>query len=131
MLKSEISEISGFRFLILRMCAVQFPAIHRKKVSEIAHDILKEKILSKELAPGQRLNLDEIEIQLGISQTPLKEALALLEMEGLVKILPRSGTFISTLLKKRSWRHLKSARSSKSTQLSSLLSGRARRKSTA
>ena len=74
---------------------MSFPAIQTKKVSELAHEILKEKILSKELAPGQRLNLDEIEVQLGISRTPLKEAMVLLEMEGLVKIYPRSGTFIT------------------------------------
>ena len=95
MLEYKISEISGFRYLILRICAVTFPAIQTKKVSELAHEILKEKILSKELAPGQRLNLDEIEVQLGISRTPLKEAMVLLEMEGLVKIYPRSGTFIT------------------------------------
>jgi GntR family transcriptional regulator, rspAB operon transcriptional repressor len=77
------------------MCSLQFPAISQKKVSEIAYEILKEKITSKALLPGQRLDLDDIELQLGISRTPLKEALALLETEGLVKILPRSGTFIT------------------------------------
>jgi DNA-binding GntR family transcriptional regulator len=77
------------------MDLLQFPTIQTKKVGEIAHDILKEKILSKALHPGQRLNLDEIEVQLGISRTPLKEALALLEIEGLVRILPRSGTFVT------------------------------------
>jgi len=65
------------------------------KISEAAYEILLEKIISKELAPGQRLDLDAIEKQLGISRTPLKEALARLEMEGLIAIVPRSGTYVT------------------------------------
>ena len=58
--------------------------IRMPKISEAAYEILLEKIISKEFAPGQRLGLDAIEKQLGISRTPLKEALARLEMEGLI-----------------------------------------------
>jgi len=71
------------------------PRIHIHKVSEAAYEIVREKLVSKEFAPGQRLNLEAIEKQLGISRTPLKEALTRLEMEGLITIVPRSGTYVT------------------------------------
>jgi len=64
-------------------------------MSQEVYDILKEKILSKYFAPGQRLNLAEIEQQMGVSRTPLKEALNRLALEGLVEIKPRKGTFVT------------------------------------
>jgi DNA-binding GntR family transcriptional regulator len=75
--------------------SVALPRINTYKVSDAAYDILREKIISREFGAGQRLNLDEMEKQLGISRTPIKEALARLEMEGLVRIVPRSGTFVT------------------------------------
>ena len=71
------------------------PRIQTASLSQAAYDILREKIVSKELTPGQRLDLDLIKQQLGISKTPLKEALKQLELEGLITILPRSGTFVT------------------------------------
>ena len=71
------------------------PRINTPKISDAAYDILREKIISRQFAAGQRLVLDTIEKQLGISRTPLKEALIRLEMEGLVVVIPRSGTFVS------------------------------------
>lgn len=73
------------------------PRIKARKISETAYEILRERIISKEFAPGQRLDLDIIGEQLGISRTPVKEALARLEMESLVVIIPRSGTFVTDL----------------------------------
>jgi DNA-binding GntR family transcriptional regulator len=72
-----------------------FLNISPRKISAAAYEALREKIISRELAPGQRLDLSSIEAQMGISRTPLKEALARLEMEGLVEILPRSGTYVT------------------------------------
>jgi DNA-binding GntR family transcriptional regulator len=71
------------------------PRINVSKISNAAYDILRGKIISREFSAGQRLDLDAIERQLGISRTPIREALARLEMEGLVEILPRSGTFVT------------------------------------
>lgn len=72
-----------------------FPRIDSPKISETVYNILREKIISKELAQGERLDLNEISKLLKVSKTPLKEALSRLEMEGLIYILPRSGTFVS------------------------------------
>jgi DNA-binding GntR family transcriptional regulator len=64
---------------------------------EEAHAFLKEFILSRRFAPGQRLSVDELAARLGISRTPVKDALTRLSAEGLVDIVPRRGTFVSQL----------------------------------
>ncbi len=72
-----------------------FSRINTPKVSEMVYNILREKIISKEFAEGERLDIEDISKHLGVSKTPIKEALSHLESEGLVRILPRSGTFVS------------------------------------
>lgn len=64
-------------------------------VGEQTYQAIRAKILSKELSPGQPLNPDQMAGQLGVSRTPVKDALQRLEIEGLVNIVPRSGTFVS------------------------------------
>ncbi len=71
------------------------PKIHSVKIGEKAYKILRERIISRELTPGQRLDLGKIESQLGISRTPLKEALNRLALEGLVEIVARRGTYVT------------------------------------
>lgn len=61
------------------------------------YDYLRKNILSYQFPPGHRFDLKELEKQLGISRTPLKVALHRLENEGLVKIRPRRGTFVTPL----------------------------------
>ena len=74
---------------------LSFQQIRYPKISEVAYEQIKEKIVSKEFAPGTRLNLEEIGKLLGVSRTPLKQAIDRLSLEGLIQILPRSGTFVS------------------------------------
>ncbi|MDH5409841.1 MAG: GntR family transcriptional regulator [Alphaproteobacteria bacterium] len=66
-------------------------------LKEKTYDILKEAICRMNIyAPDAQLRLDERQLseQLGISRTPLREALVRLEQEGLVNIIPRRGIFI-------------------------------------
>jgi len=71
------------------------PELTRRNLSEEVYDVLKRGILSKHFAPGERLRLEEIETQLGVSRTPLKVALDRLATEGLVDVKPRRGTFVT------------------------------------
>ncbi len=66
-------------------------------ISDMVYDRLRERILRYEFAPGHRLDLPELEQLLGVSRTPLKDALTRLETEGLVDILPRRGTYVATI----------------------------------
>ena len=52
---------------------------------------LRDRILTGRLQPGDRLDLDQLTAEFGISRTPVREALLQLSYEGLVDITPRSG----------------------------------------
>lgn len=62
----------------------------RTLVTQIS-DHLRDQIISGEIAPGSRIRQDEYADAFGVSRTPLREALRLLESEGWVQIKPRSG----------------------------------------
>ncbi|MEM9782212.1 MAG: GntR family transcriptional regulator [Pseudomonadota bacterium] len=61
------------------------PSLARRSLGEEAADALRELILLEKLAPGTPVRERDLAEALGISRTPLKEALRLLEAEGLVE----------------------------------------------
>jgi DNA-binding GntR family transcriptional regulator len=66
-------------------------------VREVAYRRLRQLILEGTLAPGQRIFEHELADQLGISRTPLREALRQLETEGLMQLSARRGAMVSSL----------------------------------
>ncbi len=60
-----------------------------------AYEFLRSRILSGALPPNSRLKEQELAAQLRISRTPVREALARLEIEGLVRRSPRRGAVVS------------------------------------
>jgi len=66
-------------------------------LSEQTYLVLKDKILQRQLEPGARISVDEIAHGLGVSRTPVTDALKRLALEGLVEIQPRRGTFVTEL----------------------------------
>lgn len=69
-------------------------ARHRTKVDAI-FEALQAAILSGELAPGQRLKQKELAVRLGVSPTPVREALQKLEARGLLVRVPHSGVRVA------------------------------------
>lgn len=63
-------------------------------VRERAARELRNRILTGELAPGTRLDLDAITAEFATSRTPVREALLELSYEGLVQVAPRSGVTV-------------------------------------
>jgi GntR family transcriptional regulator, rspAB operon transcriptional repressor len=59
--------------------------------------ILRQRIVSVDLAPGQSLSENELATQLGVSRTPVREALIRLAGEGLVEVYPQLGTFVARI----------------------------------
>lgn len=57
-------------------------------------EYIKDKIMSKEMFPGYRIVEDELASELGVSRTPLRRALAQLQYEGFLYIVPNRGTFV-------------------------------------
>ena len=72
------------------------PMLRHPNIRDEVYALLRRRILSHEYEPGYRFDLRELSARFGISQTPMKEALQRLEMEGLVTIVPRRGTFVAT-----------------------------------
>lgn len=56
---------------------------------------LKSEIIMGRIAPGERLAVDALKTRFGTSVTPVRDALQMLNQEGLVTIKPRSGYFIT------------------------------------
>lgn len=63
-------------------------------LTEQVSQILSEAILDGTLEPGERLVETDLQKQLGVSRSPLREAFRDLEKKGLVTIVPRRGTFV-------------------------------------
>lgn len=61
---------------------------------------LREAILKGELEPGERLMEIALAQQLGVSRTPIREAIRKLELEGLVLMAPRKGAVVAEITRK-------------------------------
>ncbi|MBN2032052.1 MAG: GntR family transcriptional regulator [Deltaproteobacteria bacterium] len=64
---------------------------------------IEEMIIKGKLKPGQKIKEQEISTRLGISRPPLREAFKILEAEGLIRIEPRRGAFVSELKDSDIW----------------------------
>lgn len=68
--------------------------IERLSLHEAILNRLRDMIIEGELAPGTRLNEGQIGAQLGVSRTPLREAIKFLASEGLVDLVPARGAVV-------------------------------------
>ena len=73
-------------------------SIKRTTLSEAAHQAIRRKIITGEVAPGSKLVVGALAHTLRLSATPINEALAGLEREGLVTCLPHRGYFVRTVI---------------------------------
>src|SRR5215475_12961989 len=72
--------------------------VHRSTLGEDVYESLKSLIMEHALAPQERVNIDAVARELEVSPTPVREALARLESEGLVRKRPLAGYTVSPLL---------------------------------
>ena len=61
---------------------------------------LRQAILTGELPAGERLMEVHLGAKLGVSRTPIREAIRMLELEGLVTMIPRKGAMVSQITEK-------------------------------
>jgi GntR family transcriptional regulator, rspAB operon transcriptional repressor len=73
------------------------PRLPLIRASDSVFDVLRDSILGRGFRPGDRLDIRALADQLGVSATPVKDAINRLAAEGLVEIRPRSGTFVAEL----------------------------------
>jgi DNA-binding GntR family transcriptional regulator len=74
--------------------------ITRKSLHSEVTDRIRQLIVESHLQPGQRVPELEISRDLGVSRTPIREALKVLAAEGLVELLPLRGAMVKTFSKK-------------------------------
>jgi len=78
----------------------RFPSLkldNYKPLRDIVFDALKDAILKGRLKPGERLMEVQLAEEMGVSRTPVREAIRKLELEGLVVMVPRKGAYVSGL----------------------------------
>jgi DNA-binding GntR family transcriptional regulator len=80
-----------------RTFTIDGSGMERRKLSEQAFDLIKKMILSRQIKPGERIPEEKVSASLGISRTPVREALQKLQQSGLVHIVPRSYASVAEL----------------------------------
>ena len=76
---------------------LNFDLQNHRPLREIVYEELKRQILIGEIAPGTRMMEVELADVMGVSRTPVREAIRKLEKEGLVTIEPRKGAYASNI----------------------------------
>ncbi|MGL4799107.1 MAG: GntR family transcriptional regulator [Cellulosilyticaceae bacterium] len=84
-MKDELANIKINEYLPLR---------------DIVFQTLRKAILTGELEPGERLMETQLGEKLGVSRTPIREAIRKLELEGLVVMVPRKGAQVAQFTEK-------------------------------
>ncbi len=68
-----------------------------RPLGEMVYESLRDAIVNQTLKPGERLMETELAEELGVSRTPVREAIRKLELEGYVVMIPRKGAYVSGL----------------------------------
>lgn len=68
-----------------------------RSLKNLMYDYLRDNIRKGELKPGDTINMEQTAKKLGMSKTPLREALIKLEAEGFVRIVPWRGVVVNKL----------------------------------
>lgn len=73
------------------------PVLNLKSLKEQVYEYLREQMRIGAILPGSVIDMEETSKKLGVSKTPLRDALLQLEMEGFVSILPRRKVVVNVL----------------------------------
>lgn len=68
-----------------------------QSLSQQVYHWLRERIVTGSLAAGERISVDQIAVEIGVSRTPVRDAINRLALEGLVVVQPRRGTVIGSV----------------------------------
>lgn len=71
--------------------------LNLKSLKDQVYEFLRDQMEKGKIRPGSIINMDETSKMLGVSKTPLRDALLQLEMESFVSILPRRGVIVNPI----------------------------------
>ena len=80
------------------MITEELPRLKRERASDSVYQIIRDRILTHVFAPGERLNLRDLAEKIGVSLTPVKDAVNRLVSEGLIEVHPQSGTYVTEIV---------------------------------
>ncbi|MCM2477750.1 GntR family transcriptional regulator [Rhizobium sp. CG5] len=92
-----MSEPTEFPFLPLEDLIKQSGMSQSGNVASKVYTLLRSLIVEVKLLPGRALPEKEVAAILNISKTPVREAIIRLSEEGLLRVVPQGGTFVSTI----------------------------------
>ncbi len=72
------------------------PKIQSSSLADKARDMIRAAIFDGHIKPEERLTIEHLAAQFGISRTPVREALKALETDGLVRLLPNRGAIVQS-----------------------------------
>ncbi|MFE5320516.1 GntR family transcriptional regulator [Paenibacillus sp. NPDC056579] len=73
---------------------MELPKIDTSNLWDKTYSILKNQIIRRQFTPNEKISIPDLADKLGVSRTPVRDALNRLEMEGLVKTVSKVGTFV-------------------------------------
>lgn len=73
------------------------PVTANRDLKNHAYQILKERLINCIYEPGSFLNEAQLAANLGLSRTPVREAINRLESEGFVKVMPKKGIYVTDI----------------------------------
>ena len=71
---------------------------HRRPLTNDVYEVVVDMLMNHALGPGDRINIDSLARSLGVSPTPVREALARVESEGLIIKAPQRGYTVAPLI---------------------------------
>ncbi len=79
---------------------LKFDANEFLPLRDVVFQTIRQAIITGEIPPGERLMEIPLAKQLGVSRTPVREAIRMLELEGLVDMVPRRGAEVARITEK-------------------------------
>jgi DNA-binding GntR family transcriptional regulator len=74
--------------------AARFERINHADLTDQTYEAIRGRILRRELKTGEQIPIDRVAAELGVSRTPVMDAIKRLSVEGLIGIRPRRGCFV-------------------------------------
>ena len=71
--------------------------LQKALLGEQIENALKEEIVKGRFAPGEKISVEELAAEWGVSNTPIRDAMRRLEKAGILKVVPRRGVYVATL----------------------------------
>jgi DNA-binding GntR family transcriptional regulator len=91
-------DVEQFDIESVRGSAAGRRLTERQPLVDDVHDVVVDMLMNHTLGPGSRLNIDALAKTLGVSPTPVREALARIEAEGLIVKGPTRGYLVAPLI---------------------------------